>query len=29
MVLGSPEHSPLLRGWRREAIGQQLLELLQ
>jgi ribonuclease D len=28
MVLGSPEHSPLLRGWRRAAIGQQLLELL-
>jgi ribonuclease D len=28
MVLGSPEHSPLLRGWRREVIGQQLLELL-
>ena len=28
MVLGSPEESPLLRGWRREAIGLQLLELL-
>lgn len=28
MVLGSPEHSPLLRGWRREVIGLQLLELL-
>jgi ribonuclease D len=28
MVLGSPEHSPLLRGWRRDAIGLQLLELL-
>jgi ribonuclease D len=29
MVLGSPEHSALLRGWRREVIGLQLLELLQ
>jgi ribonuclease D len=29
MVLGSPEHSPLLRGWRREVIGTQLLELLR
>jgi ribonuclease D len=28
MVLGSPEHSPLLRGWRREVIGLPLLELL-
>ena len=28
MVLGAPEHSPLLRGWRREVIGQRLLELL-
>jgi len=28
MVLGSPERSALLRGWRREAIGQQLLGLL-
>jgi ribonuclease D len=28
MVLGSPERSPLLRGWRREVIGLQLLELL-
>jgi len=28
MVLGSPEQSALLRGWRREAIGQQLLGLL-
>lgn len=27
MVLGSPEQSPLLRGWRREVIGLQLLEL--
>jgi ribonuclease D len=29
MVLGSPEHSALLRGWRRDVIGTQLLELLQ
>jgi ribonuclease D len=28
MVLGSPAHSPLLRGWRREVIGTGLLELL-
>jgi ribonuclease D len=28
MVLGSPEHSALLRGWRREVIGNQLLQLL-
>jgi len=28
MVLGSPEQSPLLRGWRREVIGLPLLELL-
>jgi len=28
MVLGSPERSPLLRGWRREVIGLQLLALL-
>jgi len=28
MVLGSPEQSPLLRGWRREVVGLQLLELL-
>jgi ribonuclease D len=28
MVLGAPAHSPLLRGWRREVIGIQLLELL-
>ena len=28
MVLGSPERSALLRGWRREVIGQQLLDLL-
>lgn len=27
MVLGSAEHSPLLRGWRREVIGLPLLEL--
>ena len=27
MVLGPPGQSPLLRGWRREAIGLQLLEL--
>jgi len=28
MVLGSPEQSPLLRGWRRDVIGLQLVELL-
>jgi ribonuclease D len=28
MVLASPGHSPLLRGWRREVIGLPLLELL-
>jgi ribonuclease D len=28
MVLGSPEQSPLLGGWRREVIGLRLLELL-
>ena len=28
MVLGSPEHSALLRGWRRDVIGNQLLQLL-
>jgi ribonuclease D len=28
MVLGSPDQSPLLRGWRREVIGLRLLELL-
>ena len=28
MVLGPPGHTALLRGWRREVIGLQLLELL-
>jgi ribonuclease D len=28
MVLGSPEDSALLRGWRRATIGNQLVELL-
>ena len=28
MVLGSPDQSPLLRGWRRDVIGCSLLELL-
>ena len=28
MVLGSPDDSALLRGWRREVIGNALLELL-
>jgi ribonuclease D len=28
LVLGSQEHSALLRGWRRDAIGTQLIELL-
>jgi ribonuclease D len=28
LVLGSPGHSALLRGWRRDAIGTQLIELL-
>ena len=28
MVLGSPDHSALLRGWRRDVVGLQLLELL-
>lgn len=28
LVLGAPEHSALLRGWRHAAIGQQLLGLL-
>jgi ribonuclease D len=28
MVLGSPGQSPLMHGWRREAIGLQLAELL-
>jgi len=28
LVLGSPDGSTLLRGWRREAVGEQLLGLL-
>ena len=28
MVFGSPDQSALLHGWRREAIGSQLMELL-
>jgi ribonuclease D len=28
MVLGAPEHAALLRGWRRDAIGNELLGLL-
>jgi ribonuclease D len=28
MVLGTPAESPLLRGWRRDVVGNPLLELL-
>jgi ribonuclease D len=27
MVFGRPEESPLMRGWRREVIGERLLEM--